>query len=406
MHIVFLSARYPPDVLGGGEVSTRILAEALAELGEHVTVLCGSPTDAEETVNGVRVYRRKDLHPWWAKPLTEEPVSRQTARVLKHWLSTLPTKPDVVHAQEFRSALALSLLGHPRRFVTIRDYAPICGTTNNLWWDGSSCTGCSWQNVLLRCHRVAEASLPRKLFRVWQYKGNLPFRNRAYQRMPNHIYTSNVLKERVLGRLPFVPERVSVIPNPVDPRWLNHAPTPTPRAPILCAVGRLETTKGTDVLLKALRQAKAGVQGLRLHLVGGGEVSRYVALAKKLSVSDAVTFHGQCPEATVRSLIDASTVVVSPHLWEEPFGRAALEAGARSRPLVASNLGGVRETTTKETALLVPPNDPMALADAISGLLLDRERCLFLGANARKNVEERYRADHIAQQLLEVYRRS
>lgn len=407
MKIVFLSARYPPDILGGGEVSTRILAEALAAAGEHVTVYCGSQNDREEILNGVRVRRLKGLHPWWAKPLQEEPVSRETARVLRQRLSEDGEKPDVIHAQEFRSALTLSLLTDVPRYATIRDFAPICGTTNNMWWDGSSCNGCFWPNVLLRCHRVAEASLPRKPFRVLQYKGNLAFRNLAYHRIEHHLYASRVLQERVEGRLRLPNQgRSVVIPNPVDPSWLSSPPTPPPDSPVLCAAGRLETTKGTDVLLDALHQAKARVQGLRLHLVGGGEVSRYAALAKKLSVSDAVTFHGHCPEATVRSLVDASTVVVSPHLWEEPFGRSALEAGARGRPLIASDLGGVRETTTRETALLVPAGDPSALAEAITTLLNDKALCSSLGSAARARVEQHYRADRIAQQLLGFYRAS
>ncbi len=407
MKILFLSARYPPDMLGGGEVSTRILAEALAAEGERVTVLSGAPEDRDETLNGVRVIRARALHPWFRKPLWEEPQSRAGARVVENLVQRHGLTPDVVHAQEFRSALSLSFLRHRNRVVTIRDYAPICGTTNNLWWDGSSCTGCTWPHVLFQCHRVAEAPLARKPFRVLQYKANLAFRHRAYAALPTHVYTSAGLRDRVAERLSLPPRtRREVIPNAVDPAWLTPAPAPWPHAPVLCVAGRLETTKGTDVLLDALARLRMIVPDVRAHLVGGGEVDRYQQRARSLALQDVVTFHGQQPPETVRHLIDAAAIVVAPHVWEEPFGRAALEAGARGRPLVASDQGGVRETTTSDTAVLVPPHSPAALAEALRALLTNPQRASALGRGARLHVERSFAPSQIAARMCALYSKS
>lgn len=407
MDILFLSARYPPDILGGGEISTRLTAEGLAGIGAHVTVLCGGENDQDEMVNGVRVIRSRQLLPWWAKPLLEEPVSRQMSEVVTALIRQFDLRPDVIHAHEFRSALSLSLLEHPRRFVTIRDYAPICGTTNNMWWDGSSCDGCFWPNVLFRCHRVVEASLPRKPFRVMQYKGNLGFRLRSFRRIPHHIYTSRVLQERIEERLrPPATVQSTVVPNPVDPAWLEPSPPPLPTENMLCTIGRLETTKGTDILLQALVKARETVPDIHLHLAGGGEQQRYETLADQLGIRAVVTFHGALSSTQVRDLIDRSTVVVSPHLWEEPFGRAALEAGARARPFIASNLGGVRETTTKDTAVLVPPKDPSALAEALVRLLTDRERAVAVGNAACHHITTHFSSNALVRQLLGEYGRA
>lgn len=405
MHVVSLTARYPPDVLGGGEVSTQILAEALAALGEQVTVLCGAQEDADADVEGVHVLRRRTLLPWWGKPLNEELVSRATARAAFSILhSQLSAPPDVLHAHEFRSALTLSLLSHPARLATIRDYAPICGTTNNLWWDGSSCDGCSWPNVLFRCHRVVEASLLHKPFRVAQYKGNLSFRLRAFARLPVHIYTSETLRQRVASRLMLpLSVRSVVIPNALDPSWLAHPLAPLPQEPRLIAVGRLETTKGTDLLLEALAAVQQVDAGVHLTLVGGGELPRFQSLARRLGLEHAVTFAGAQPPSRVRDLIDESRVVVSAHRWEEPFGRLALEAGARGRPLVASNLGALRETTTAATGVLVSPPTPAVLADALVDLLRDEVRCRRLGEAARSHVAAHYSAQHIARQTHDLY---
>lgn len=405
MHIAFLTARYPPDVIGGGEVSTRLLAEALAESGHTVTVLCGSLEERDEMAGGVRILRARSLHAWWAKPLNETLVSRQTARAVSRILRILPAPPVIVHAQEFRSALALAFLEHPHRVVTVRDYAPICGTTSNLWFTGEACDGCSWMNVLTRCHRVAEASLPRKPFLVWQYKTNLPARWAAYRAIPQHIYTSEVLRDRVLTRLLPAPSiQTIVLPNPVDPTWLQHPTVEPPNEPILYGFGRLEFSKGTDTLLQACTILVSSFPGLRLHL-GGGEVSRYRALAAGLRISRHIVFHGSLTNAGVRDVIDQAAVVVAPHRWEEPFGRAALEAGARARPLVTSDRGGVRETTTAETAVRVPPGDPGALATAIAALFRDRARARQIGHAARAHVEHHYAPRSIAQQHVDLYTR-
>lgn len=404
MKVTFLTARYPPDVLGGGEISTAITAEGLAAAGVSVEILAGSPNDQTETIRGVHVVRARSLLSWWSKPLHEQTVSRRTAHVVQELLARLGS-PDIIHAHEFRSALSLSLLAHPRRVVTIRDFAPICGTTNNLWWDGSSCDGCSWTNVLFRCHRVAEAHMARKPFRVWQYKGNLATRLKAYRQLPVHVYTSQCLKERVTARLG-TPKHVHamVIPNAVEPAWL--VPTvPPPQAPRLCAVGRLETSKGTAILLEALSYVRRAVPTVHLQLVGGGEVVRHEKLARSLQLDASVTFHGTRPHAEVRAIMDASRLVVSPHLWEEPFGRVALEAGARSRPLVTSDLGGIRELTTPATATRVPPKDARALARAMVDLLEHPLRAEQMGRAAREHVQKNYAPERIAREHIALYER-
>ena len=403
MTITFLTARYPPDVRGGGEISTAITAEALVRMGYPVTVLCGARADSTQTNHGVKIVRSQALLPWWGKPLHEAAVSVRLARVVEALLAK-SGRPDILHAHEFRSALSLAHLAHPARIVTIRDFAPICGTTNNLWWDGSSCDGCTWTNVLFRCHRVAEASLPRKPFRVWQYKGNLPHRLAAFQGLPVHVYTSDCLRERVRPRLQ-TPAGVKsfVIPNAIDPGWLSAAALPYPSAPVVSAVGRLETSKGTAVLLTAFSAVRQAVPTSHLRLVGGGEITRFQTLARTLGLQEAVTFHGTCSYPQVRDIIDASRIIVSPHLWEEPFGRVALEAGARRRPLVTSNLGGIRELTTPSTAVVVPSNDPEKLGQALTELLLDPARAERIGQAARLHVEKTYSAEHIARRHCDLY---
>lgn len=401
MNIVFLSARTPPHDIGGGELSTRAIAEGLSSLGHTVTVLAGAPRDEEDTRLGVRVVRSRRLHPLWAKPLFERVSSDGMRAALRE---ILPLKADVVHAHDFRSALLLSRLGRPNAAVTVRDFAPICGTTSNMWRDGTSCTGCSWPNVLLRCHRVVEASPARKPFRVWQYRWNLEFRGAAYRAIPHHVYISQALKDRIATRMA-VPRTAAVIPNPVGAAWLE-APLRSmdATAPIVVVAGRVETTKGIGALVDAFAIVARALPTSALEIIGGGELAAYRRRAHARGIGDRVRFLGNVTADRVRDRMDRARVVAQPSLWEEPFGRTVIEAHARARPVVASDTGGLRETVTDGTGTLVPPGDARALARALIAYLTDRARARAEGAAGRARAEARFSPARIARAYEAFYR--
>lgn len=87
---------------------------------------------------------------------------------------------------------------------------------------------------------------------------------------------------------------------------------------------------------------------------------------------------------------------------QEPFGRVLLEAAASGLPIVATDVGGTREMLD-ETAVLVPPNDPLALANAIDELKRDASRRKLLACAARKRIVERFAIEGVAQKLAETW---
>jgi glycosyltransferase involved in cell wall biosynthesis len=401
MTLVFLSARYPPDFIGGGELSTATIAEGLASLGHRVTVLTGAQKTRTEQVNGVTVRRSKDLYRLWAKPLFE---LRASAAMLPALQALLPPSAEILHAHDFRSALLLSLLDGPARVVTVRDFASICGTTNNMWWDGRSCDGCFWPNVLFRCHRVVEASPARKPFRVWQYKYNLAFRGRAFQAIPHHIYISAALRDRVATRSPIPPSSL-VIPNPLGQEWL--APPPRqPSPPRAVYAGTVESHKGIAVLLEAYRHIVNDMADVSLDIIGAGDLRGYQTMARAYGIESSVRFLGKLPPEQVREQFDTARVIVQPSLWEEPFGRTVLEAYARSRPVVASDIGGLRDLVTQETGILVPPGNALALAQALRRFLQSEPSAAACGAAGRLRVEREFTVTRIAERYESFYRES
>jgi len=164
------------------------------------------------------------------------------------------------------------------------------------------------------------------------------------------------------------------------------------------AIGRLEHQKGFDILLRAL----AEVPGADLCVVGeGSERFRLEQLAVELGIAERVAWEGWSDNP--RSYLAAFDVLALPSRFEG-FPLAVLEALLACSAVAAADVGSVAEAVLGgETGLLVPPEDPAALAAALRRLLADpllRER---LGGQGRQLVLERFTAGHMTRAFESLY---
>jgi glycosyltransferase involved in cell wall biosynthesis len=178
---------------------------------------------------------------------------------------------------------------------------------------------------------------------------------------------------------PAVVGRSSVAYSGVDAPPVEPAPLPWD-PPTIAVVGRLAPEKGIDVLLRAL----ADLDGVRLTVAGDGpERARLDALADELGVADRVTWLGWVRHDELWAVLQQATVVAVPSR-QDAFPRIAVEAAHLQRPVVASAVGGLRESVVDHaTGLLVPPADPAALARALARVLGDPASARELGAAGR-----------------------
>ncbi|WNB86244.1 glycosyltransferase [Cellulomonas sp. ATA003] len=133
------------------------------------------------------------------------------------------------------------------------------------------------------------------------------------------------------------------------------------------------------------------------------EARRLHELATRLGVVHRVRFVGSVPRADVPALVRRADVVVATP-WYEPFGIVPLEAAACGRPLVGTAVGGLLDSVEDGvTGLLVPPRDPVALADALGRLLADPGLRTSLGAAARRRALDRYGWDRVADRTVAAY---
>jgi glycosyltransferase involved in cell wall biosynthesis len=163
------------------------------------------------------------------------------------------------------------------------------------------------------------------------------------------------------------------------------------------AIGNITENRGQDVLIRALPAIRDRIPEAHCVIVGDPHPrpqdlayhERLHELARRLRVADAVTFAGhQDPVADVYA---ATEVVVNPRRIGEAFGRVPCEALVAGRPVVAMREGAVPEVLRDgETALLAPPGDPGAIAQAVVRLLCDPELASRLVAEGRRDVLRRF----------------
>jgi glycosyltransferase involved in cell wall biosynthesis len=228
------------------------------------------------------------------------------------------------------------------------------------------------------------------------------FERRAWQfvlrRADAFVTCSHALRGALVDWQPGIAERTTAIHNGLDIAHLMASRDKGARVHprlrgrrFVLSIASLEHKKGGDVLVRALHRLRRDPRhrDVMLALVGPdrGRGAHLRQLAEALGVSDAVVFCGPVDHGHVHAYYEAATVFCLPSR-AEPFGIVLLEAGAFRCPVVATSVGGIPEILTDGVdALLVGPDDPGLLADRLSDLLGDADRCRRLGDALHRRVQ-------------------
>jgi len=172
-------------------------------------------------------------------------------------------------------------------------------------------------------------------------------------------------------------------------------------------LGRLLPHKGVHFLIAGLPP------GVPLDVIGPEPDPSYAARLRELARGMDVRFHGALPDAAVIARLGEAMALVHPTPVDaagsagvsELFGLALVEAMARGCPVVASDAASLPEIVqTEQSGLLVPPNDPAAIRQALERLRGDAGLWRRLSAGARQRVEERFTWEHVVDRCLAAYR--
>jgi glycosyltransferase involved in cell wall biosynthesis len=248
--------------------------------------------------------------------------------------------------------------------------------------------------ALVRAPLVAVENLPAPIDNRWQ----LFMKRSAVRSYAAHVTVGEASAREIEAALGLPPDSVEVIYNGVEDFQPDRRPSGD--GPVIGTIARHTGQKGLDVLLRAT----PNVPGARFVLIGDGpERVALEALAAELGVSERVEFAGWSEDA--RAELGRFDVFVLPSRYEG-LPLAIVDAMLAGLPIVTTRVGSIPEAIEDErSGLLVPADDPVALAGALTRVAGDpslRER---LGSAARERAVERFTADAMARRYRSLYER-
>jgi phosphatidylinositol alpha-mannosyltransferase len=344
-------------------------ARALFELGHDVRILIGHDPPGRLT---------KMLHPRVGRherpPTYVIPVGRSVIIPANGSLSNIVLTPRSMP----RMARALKR----ERFDVLHVHEPIVPLIS------------AYALVAARCPVVSTSHAAGETLR-W-YRMALPFWGFLAERIDHTLAVSERARA---AATPFLGEPIEILPNGVV---IPDRADAGLRLPHVVFVGRNEPRKGLDVLLRAWPSVAART-GARLRVVGADPLSvRWLMRRRGLSETN-VDLLGSIPEDALTDELLRASLLAAPSTGRESFGMVLTRAFGCATPVVASDIEGYRDVAGPETGVLVPPGDPVALAEALVALLEDEPRRRALGEAGRRVAEARYSWARIGGRLAEIY---
>jgi glycosyltransferase involved in cell wall biosynthesis len=302
------------------------------------------------------------------------------------------------------------------RMVTVRDFARVAAFARALRAEGASVfhahvnwpLSCKYGLLAARFARVpaivATAHLSMDISQRWL----LRVQPRLIAELVDRYFAvSRSVADQLCGEFGIPAARVQVVPNgialdsfvrPADAS-LRKTLSGESERPVVLTVASLEPRKGQRTLLEAATRVPEAV----FVLVGlGPDRAALEAQARTLGIADRVRFLGYRED--VPDLLASCDVFALPSL-EEGLPLAILEAMGAAKPVVASDIGGNDEAVARgDTGLLVPPDDPEALATGLRAVLGDPALARRLGEGGRERARELYSVERMVRSMADAYR--
>jgi len=204
------------------------------------------------------------------------------------------------------------------------------------------------------------------------------------------------------------PARVKTIYNGIDPRdWDCEASTPKPPGEMLVAtVGNIRRVKGHDIFIKAAAAIAPHFPNISFSIAGEVLEEDYFAelqaLVRDMNLSDRFYFAGGV--ADLHKYLSATDIFVLPSR-SEGFSNALIEAMAASLPIVATDVGGNAEAVKNGVnGFLIPPEDPVALSEAITLVLSDPTLAKTMGTAGKAIAAAQFTTEAMMNQITSTYR--
>jgi glycosyltransferase involved in cell wall biosynthesis len=231
---------------------------------------------------------------------------------------------------------------------------------------------------------------------------------RLMSRIPDRVFAvSEEVRQHCVEVDRIKPSLVETIYNGIDVADWDAASLPAKPAgaPVIATVGNIRRVKGHDVFIEAAASVVTQFPQVTFNIAGDVLDPDYFAelqaLIADLNLSNHFHFVGGV--ANLREYLSTADIFVLPSR-SEGFSNAIVEAMAASLPVIATNVGGNAEAVTNGVnGFIVPPEDPAALAAAITRLLSDPSKTQRMGAAGKKLASEKFTTDAMMHQITLAY---
>jgi glycosyltransferase involved in cell wall biosynthesis len=231
-----------------------------------------------------------------------------------------------------------------------------------------------------------------------KYKFLYPLERFIYQRYDKIIACAHIVKEQLIKYLPKIKEKIVVIPNGFS--LSGKEIKENEEKADLCFIGRLEEQKGVDILFRALRILKEKGISPKTFIVGSGSWEERLKLLKEKEQLSNIVFLGKRTDAL--SFLKASKIFVLPSRWEG-LPITILEAASLKKPIIVTDVGGVKEVLTEEEAIIIKKEEPKLLANAIEKLLFNEKLQEELGEKAYAKVSNHFSIKTFSKKMVSLY---
>lgn len=384
MRILVVSNYFPPHVRGGFEISASIICRSLVERGHEVDVLATQDPPAPEdrsdrfavyriledrySIEGIKRYHPR-LHGWAAvnAEFRNGPINR---RIVERFL--------VGRTYDVAMLFNMYRVGTSLVHALAKNSIPTIWSLGDYWH-------------IFR-HEVGAKGYLAKLNRqLWSRRCvsseiSAPF---VYA-----TYNSDHLK-RAYENAGFVAHRSWVVHRSCP---VQHGLSPysyETRNDTFVITSQIARHKGIHIALSALSilHKEGFPRPIKLTIYGSGD-DHYIAELHKFielhGLGSFVSFPGRCPHDEVLNAVKSSLALIHPAIWDEPFGRVAIEAMACNTPLISADTGAIFEIADQSSALIYPKEDPNALAAAMRAIASDEDLGKRLAASGMEAYKHRF----------------
>ena len=389
MRVLFVHERF--GALGGAESNLVTTADELKAKGHPVGLLHGASTGKGEE-------KWNDVFGWRREFNGNVNTAMNVEDAVREFL------PDVIYVHKMADLDAIEALLSARVPLVrmVHDHDIYCMRSYKYgYFSRKICTRGASAFCVFGCGaflaRNPGGKLPFKYVSYAEKKREISL-NRRFDRM---IVVSNYMRAELLKN-GFAPEQIEIhppVPRPGDPYLRSSF---SDRNLIIYA-GQIIRGKGVDLLLKALSVMTVPFECIILG--DGSHRAHCEKLARRLGLSDRVTFKGFVPQEELKNYYRECSAVAVTSVWPEPIATIGLEVMRYSLPVVAFDAGGIRDWLRDGVnGYLVPWMDHRAFASGLDRLLADKEHAREMGRRGLELVSKSYGFDSYIDGLEDLFR--